>query len=85
MEYKDGKCDITNVRVIPTVTYFEYTSSMKLEDRTALRLYLLSDFTDELAAKHAYNEAEKEKIRVDRLKKYVTDTVDARFLPDYLK
>ena len=85
VEYKDGKCDITNVRVIPTVTYFEYTSSMKLEDRTALRLYLLSDFTDELAAKHAYNEAEKEKIRVDRLKKYVTDTVDARFLPDYLK
>ncbi|MBO4868427.1 MAG: CapA family protein [Clostridia bacterium] len=82
---EDGSCVCRNVRVIPTVTYFEYTSSMKLEDRTGLKLYLLADFTDGLAEKHAYNEHEKDRIRVDRLKKYVTDTVDKAFLSSDLK
>ena len=59
--------------------------SKRLEDRTDLRLYLLSDFTDGLAEKHAYNEHEKSAVRLDKLKKYVTDTVDGKFLPDYLK
>ena len=82
---EDGSCVCKNVCVIPTVTYFEYTSSMKLEDRTGLKLYLLADFTDGLAEKHAYNEHEKDRIRVDRLKKYVTDTVDKAFLSSDLK
>lgn len=83
--YENGKYVCENVKVIPTVTYFVYTSSKRLEDRTDLRLYLLSDFTDGLAEKHAYNEHEKSAVRLDKLKKYVTDTVDGKFLPDYLK
>ena len=83
--YENGKYVCENVKVIPTVTYFVYTSSKRLEDRTDLRLYLLSDFTDGLAEKHAYNEHEKNTVRLDKLKKYVTDTVDGKFLPDYLK
>lgn len=81
----NGSFIIRNVGVIPTVTYFVYTSSMKLEDRTDLKLYLLSDFTDELAAKHAYNHHENKTIRLKELQKYVTDVVDKQFLPDYLK
>lgn len=82
---ENGGFSVKNVGVIPTVTYFVYTSSMKLEDRTDLKLYLLSDFTDELAAKHAYNHHEKKDIRVKELRKFVTDVVDRQFLPDYLK
>lgn len=82
---ENGSFVCKNVKAIPTVTYFTYTASKRLEDRDNLRLYLLSDFTDELAAKHAYNEHDKETIRLNRLKKYVTDVVDSRFLPDYLK
>ena len=48
--YKEGKYVCENVKVIPTVTYFVYTPSKRLEDRTDLCLYLLSDFTDDLAA-----------------------------------
>ncbi len=81
----DGGFETVNVRIIPTVTYFNYTSSMKLEDRENLRIYLLSDFTNELAAKHAYNHHESAMIRLDGLKKYITNTVDKEFLPDYLK
>jgi poly-gamma-glutamate synthesis protein (capsule biosynthesis protein) len=81
----DGGYECKNVKVIPTVTYFTYTSSMKLEDRNNLKLYLLSDFTDELAAKHAYNHHESKTIRVKELKKFITDNVPAEFLPDYLK
>ena len=80
-----GGYELKNVKVIPTVTFFTYTSSMKLEDRENLRLYLLSDFTDELAAKHAYNHHESKTIRVKELKKFITDNVPAEFLPDYLK
>lgn len=82
---ENGEFTVKNVGVIPTVSYFVYTSSMKLEDRTDLKLYLLSDFTDELAAKHAYNQIESKKIRLNELKKFVTDIVDSEFLPDYLK
>ncbi|MBO4423224.1 MAG: CapA family protein [Clostridia bacterium] len=82
---ENGAYVCKNVTVIPTVTYFTYTSSMKLEDRENLRLYLLSDFTDELAENHAYNHHEKDKIRVAGLKKYITDNVDREFLPAYLK
>ena len=82
---ENGGFTVKNVGVIPTVTYFVYTSSMKLEDRTDLKIYLLSDFTDELASKHAYNHIEKKQIRLAELKKFVTDVVDRQFLPDYLK
>ncbi|MBQ7698764.1 MAG: CapA family protein [Clostridia bacterium] len=82
---EDNGFAVKNAGVIPTVTYFVYTSSMKLEDRTDLKLYLLSDFTDELAEKHAYNYIEKKQIRLAELKKFVTDYVDRQFLPDYLK
>ena len=85
IEKEEGGYTIKNVGVIPTVTYFVYTSSMKLEDRTDLKLYLLSDFTDELAAKHAYNHHEDKTIRLAELKRFVTDNVEAEFLPDYLK
>ena len=82
---ENGGFAVRNVVIIPTVTYFVYTASMKYEDRTDLHLYLLSDFTDELAAKHAYNEHEDAKIRLKELKKFITDNVDKEFLPDYLK
>lgn len=83
---EDGEITIENVKVIPTVTYFTYNEE-DMDDamRENLKIYLLEDFTDELAASHAYNEKESKKYTVSELEKFVTDNIDSEFLPDFLK
>jgi hypothetical protein len=44
----------------------------------------LSDFTESLAASHGLAYYGKT-ISVDTVKKYVTNTISAEFLPDYLQ
>lgn len=48
-------------------------------------VYLLEDYTEELASKHAVKTYYNHTISLEKLKKYVTDTIAKEFLPDYLK
>ena len=63
---------IDNVVFVPTVTHYSMT-------RDSLALYRLSDYTPELAKAHGaqLNGA----FTYDTLKRYVTDTIPAEFLP----
>ncbi|MBE6588254.1 MAG: CapA family protein [Ruminococcaceae bacterium] len=48
-------------------------------------VYLLEDYTEALASEHAVRTYYNHTISLERLKKYVTDTISPEFLPDYLK
>ncbi len=65
---------VTNVRVIPTVTY--YTKS-----RDGVCVYLMENYTRFLAVNHGCNAPNDEAT----FKSYITDNIAAEFLPDYLK
>lgn len=83
---KNGDISIQNVSVIPTVTYFTYNQNDKRDERREnLKIYLLEDFTEELAASHAWNEKESTSFTLSKLRAFVTDNVAREFLPDYLK
>lgn len=63
---------IDNVVFVPTVTHYSM-------NRDSLTLYRLADYTEALAAAHG---AQKNgAFTLATLKKYVTDTIDAEFLP----
>ncbi len=47
-------------------------------------VYLLKDYTEELANSHAVRTYYKNSISLEKLKKYVTDTISEEFLTDYL-
>jgi len=75
-----GKKDvlsIENVLAIPTVTH--YTMA-----RRGLQVYEMEDYSASLAAEHGCL-ADDPKFTFDRAKKYITDTIDGAFLPDFLK
>ena len=63
-----------NVVFLPTVYYFT-TSFYKNH------VYFLSDFTDELAKSHGLAYSGRS-ISVDGVKKYLTSTIPAEFLPE---
>ena len=69
---EDGRAEVKNVRFIPTV--FDYNRSF----------YLLENYTDAQAKAHgiAYY---GNHTTLDRLVGYVKKTIDAEFLPDFLK
>lgn len=74
---EDGKAEVKNVLFTPTV--FDYTKSFYNN-----HIFLLEEYTDEQARAHgiAYY---GNHTTLDTLKKYVTDTISAEFLPDFLK
>jgi len=67
-----------NVRFIPTVCHFPRS----FYDN---KVYLLEDYTEQLALSHAVRTYYNNTISLERLIKYVTDTIAPEFLPDYLK
>lgn len=48
-------------------------------------VFLLEDYTEALANAHAVRTYYNHTISLERLKKYVTDTISEEFLPDFLK
>lgn len=73
----DGVCSIENASVIPTFCY--QTTGYK---NTAL--YLLEELTEDMAKKHHCN-SKGDNVTVDAARKIVTDNIDEKFLPDYLR
>ncbi len=71
---ENGNVYVTNVKVIPTVTY--YTKS-----RDGVCVYLMENYTRFLAVNHGCNAPSDE----ETFRSYITDNISAEFLPDYLK
>ena len=72
----EGKYSIENPLLLPTVYYYNksfYKNS----------IYLMEDFTDDMAKSIGLSYYGKS-TSVERLHSYVTKTIDAEFLPDYL-
>ncbi len=85
---KDGdEYYVENAVVDPVISHYKTDTSKKdnqnLHVRYESRVYLMRDYTEELALAHGSQNWGA--FTFDTLKKYVTDTVDAEFLPDYLK
>ncbi len=71
---ENGDVYVTNVKVIPTVTY--YTKS-----RDGVCVYLMENYTRFLSVNHGCNNPSDE----ETFRSYITDNIDEEFLPDYLK
>ncbi len=82
----DGEPYIKNVKVIPTVTHYSPAPSGKgLEQRGDVAVYLMENYTDEMAKSHGCNENESKTVTLDKLKSYITDNVPTEYLPEFLK
>ena len=76
---KDGVCSIENPIFNPTVTHYD-------KDRLNLQVYMLEDYTEELAASHGTSSWGTDKrFSLDIAKGFVTSTISPEFLPDFLK
>lgn len=71
-DFATNETEITGVKLIPSVTH--YDSGYKNN-----RLYLLSDYTEELALNHGVHDNYRY-FSLEYLQKLVTDTIDAQFL-----
>ena len=72
----DGSIQTENVRFLPTVYYFTTTFYQN-------RIYLLTDFTDALAASHGLAYYGRS-LSLAALHKYLKQTISSEFLPDSL-
>jgi poly-gamma-glutamate capsule biosynthesis protein CapA/YwtB (metallophosphatase superfamily) len=75
---------VENPCVIPVVTQYtmkNYTYDWLVKD---INLYLLEDYTDELAMAHGCRYADKS-FTLEWAKNYVKGAIDSDFLPDWLK
>ena len=73
-----GEVKTENVTFLPTVCHFGNTWYNEI--------YFLSDYTDALAAEHAVSTYYgNSAVTVKKLTTYVRETIDASFLPDYLR
>ncbi len=73
----DGKITIENPLFIPTVFDFNYNFYEN-------RIHLMENYTEAQAAAHGIG-SYGNYTSLERLRAYVTDTVSAEFLPDFLK
>jgi len=62
---------------IPTVTHYD-------ESRLALQIYLMENYTEDLAKAHGCR-TYSSNFSLDTVKKYITDTISEEFLPEFLK
>lgn len=83
----DGVITIENVLVDPVISHYKTDTSRKdnqdLHVRYASRVYLMRDYTVELANSHGSQNWGA--FTFDTLKKFVTDTVSSEFLPAYMQ
>lgn len=77
-----GEITIEDPVYNPTVTHYN-------KQRLGLQVYLMEDYTEELAALHGnpgYGTTASSKIwTLDKIRSFATDNVDDEFLPDFLK
>ena len=73
----NGTCSISNPLFEPTVTHYS-------SNRDGLQIYMLSDYTQELAAAHGCLANSKD-FSYDWAVSFVKSIVSKEFLPDYLK
>lgn len=86
----EGVVTVGNVLLTPTMTHYDADKdkldSQGLPTRTNVSVGLLEDYTSDMCASHgAQLPALNGPFTLDTLRGYVTDTVDAEFLPDFLK
>ena len=84
---ENGSIGIENVLVDPVVSHYQTDTSRKdnqnLHVRYASRVYLMRDYTETLANGHGSQNWGR--FTLADLKKFVTDTVSAEFLPAYMQ
>ena len=78
VQIADAEPYIDNVLFTPTVFHFP----SNFYNNT---IYLMEDYTPELAAVHGVRTFYKHTLTYDRLIAYATDTIDEQFLPEFLK
>lgn len=67
---------VENVLLVPTVTHYDM-------NRQNISVYFMEDYTEELANAHGCNKNAKTSLA--KMKSYVTQNIDAAFLPDFMK
>lgn len=76
----DNGIAVENVKWIPLVIHFELKGDDIQEDRCNYKIYPLSEYTDELAKKHALNGYEGQKVTSDYIKKHTEEVIDKKYL-----
>lgn len=76
-ENESGSFELTDVVYNPTVTHYTM-------DRDGLQVYLLENYTNELALQHGCRKNSPD-FSLATAKYYVTATISSEFLPNYLK
>ena len=85
---EDGKISIENPVFKPLMCHYDIADFSKKDPegnplRTGFKVYMLEDYTEELAKKHGTQNYGK--FTLSTLYGYAKDTVSSEFLPDYLK
>lgn len=76
----DNGIAVENVKWIPLVIHFELSGDDIQEDRCNYKIYPLSEYTDELARKHALNGYEGQQVTSDYIKKHTEEVIDKKYL-----
>lgn len=83
----DGNTTIEEPEFLPMMCHYAADPTVKDSQgnatRSAVQLYMLENYTDELAMQHGTQLSGK--FDLNTLYKYVTDTIDPIFLPEYIK
>ncbi len=84
---RSGNVYVDAPRFLPVVCHYTADSSVVdsqgYATRSGLALYMLEDYTSELASNHGSKVYDS--FTLDTIYGYVTDTISTEFLPDYLK
>lgn len=71
---------VENVKWVPMVIHFEGNQANIMEDRSHYKVYKLSDYTDDLAAKHVLNGYEGQVVSISQLLEKTKTVIDPTFL-----
>ncbi len=85
---ENGKFTIENPIFNPTVCHYDIKNFSNKDPegnpvRTGFKVYLMQDYTSEMALKHGTQNYGK--FSLDTLKNYAKNTISSEFLPSYLK
>ena len=76
----DGSITIENVKWVPTFIHFEGDQNNILDVRYNYQSYKLSQYTDELAAKHVLNGYEGETVSIQQVRELSESVISSEFL-----
>lgn len=77
---KSDDVTIENVKWIPIVIHFETDGGDIMEDRHSYKIYPLSEYTQELASKHALNGYNGQTVTVDYYKQHTEEVIAEEYL-----